>query len=158
MLKKDIGWIFSPPYGSHHGGVWEKCIRTTRKTLNALLKQQTLNDEALVTFMCEVESIINGRPIAKVSEDLRDLEPPTPNHLLLFKSGSVLPPRTFRKEDIFSHRRWHQVQYMADQFWRRWSKGLCTWRWGTPGRGGNLPRWGNPPVHIIYYFILIKFS
>ena len=36
--------------------------------------------------------------------------------------GSVLPPGTFRKEDIFSHRRWRQVQYMADQFWRRWSK------------------------------------
>ena len=78
MLKKDIELIFSPPYGSHHSGVWERCIRTTRKTLNALLKQQTLNDEALVTFMCEVESIINGKPIAKVSEDLRDLEPPTP--------------------------------------------------------------------------------
>ena len=72
--------------------------------------------------MCEVESIINGRSITKVSEDAKDLEPLTPNHLLLLKSGSVLPPGTFRKEDIFSCRRWHQVQYMADQFWRQWSK------------------------------------
>ncbi|XP_066026219.1 uncharacterized protein [Pocillopora verrucosa] len=116
----DIKWIFNPPYGSHHCGVWERCIRNTRKILNALLKQQTLDDEALVTLMCELESIINGRPITKVSEDPRDLKPLTPNHLLRFKSGSVLSPGTFRKEDIF--RRWHQVQYMADQFWRRWSK------------------------------------
>ena len=42
----------------------------------------------------------------KVSEDPRDLEPPTPNHLPLLKSGSVLPPGTFRKEDILSCRRW----------------------------------------------------
>ena len=116
LLQKDIKWTINPPYGSHHGGVWERCIRTTQKILNALLKQQTLDDEALVTLMCEVESIINGRSITKVSEDAKDLEPLTPNHLLLLKSGSVLPPGTFRKEDIFSCRRWCQVQYMADQF------------------------------------------
>ena len=29
------------------------------------------------------------------------------------------------------------------------SKGLFTWRWGTPGRWGNPLWWGNPPVHII---------
>ena len=110
LLQKDIKWTFNPPYGSHHGGVWERCIRTTQKILNALLKQQTLDDEALVTLMCAVESIINGRPITKVSEDAKDLEPLTPNHLLLLKSGSVLPPGTF------SCRRWRQVQYMADQF------------------------------------------
>ena len=32
------------------------------------------------------------------------------------------------------------------------TKGLFTWRWGTPGR------WGNPPFHIISYFILITFT
>ena len=122
LLQKDIKWTFNPPYSSHHGGVWERCIRTTRKILNPLLKQQTLDDEVLVTLMCEVESIINGRPITRVSEDAKDLEPLTPNHLLLLKSGSVLPRGTFRKKDIFSCRRWRQVQYMADQFWRRWSK------------------------------------
>lgn len=65
LLQKDIKWTINPPYGSHHGGVWERSIRTTRKILNALLKQQTLDDEALVTLMCEVESIINGRSITK---------------------------------------------------------------------------------------------
>ena len=29
LLQKDIKWTFNPPYGSHHGGVWERCIRTT---------------------------------------------------------------------------------------------------------------------------------
>ena len=32
------------------------------------------------------------------------------------------------------------------------SKGLFTWRWGTPGRRGNPLRWGNPPVHVTYHF------
>ena len=38
------------------------------------------------------------------------------------------------------------------------TKGLFTWRWGTPGRWGNPLRLGNPPVHIISHFKLITFT
>lgn len=43
--------------------------RTVRKVTKALLNEQTLDDEGLNTLMCEVESIVNGRPITKVSDD-----------------------------------------------------------------------------------------
>ena len=72
--------------------------------------------------MCEVESIINGRPITKVSDDPRDNEALTPNHLLMLRPGSPLPPGRFVKEDLYSRRRWRQVQCLADVFWRRWLK------------------------------------
>ena len=113
-------WIFNPPSGSHFGGVWERCIRTVRKVLNALLKEQTLDDEGLTTLMCEIESIVNGRPITRLSDDPSDCEALTPNHLLLLRSGPNLSPGFFRKEDTHSRRRWRQVQYMADVSWRRW--------------------------------------
>ena len=120
LLQKSIKWTFNPPASSHFGGVWERCIRTVRKVLNALLKEQVLNDEGLTTLMCEVESIINGRPITKLSDDPRDLSPLTPNHLLLLRSGPVVPPGSFAKNDTYGQRRWRQVQYLADIFWRRW--------------------------------------
>ena len=122
LLQKGIKWNFNPPYGSHYGGVWERCIRTTRKVLRALLQTQTVDDEGLVTLLCEVESIINGRPITTVSGDPNDPEPLTPNHLLLLRSEPQMPPGLFQKEDSFSRRRWRQVQYLADIFWKRWSK------------------------------------
>ena len=28
LMQKNIKWSFSPPYGSHFGGIWERCIRT----------------------------------------------------------------------------------------------------------------------------------
>ena len=120
LLQRNVKWIFNPPSGSHFGGVWERCIRTVRKVLNALLKEQTLDDEGLTTLMCEIESIVNGRPITRLSDDPSDCEALTPNHLLLLRSGPNLPPGLFRKEDTHSRRRWRQVQYMADVFWRRW--------------------------------------
>ena len=72
--------------------------------------------------MCEVEAIINGRPIRKVSEDSRDFEALSPNHLLLLGQGAVLPPGLFQREDNYFRRRWRQIQYLADQFWKRRSR------------------------------------
>ena len=28
LLQKQIKWIFNTPIASHHGGVWERCIRS----------------------------------------------------------------------------------------------------------------------------------
>ena len=102
LLQQDVHWIFNPPASSDHGGIWERYIRTTRKILNALLKEQVLSDEALLTLLREIQSIMNGRPFTQISDDPIDLEALTPNHLLLLRSGSLLPPGIFRKEDIFS--------------------------------------------------------
>ena len=96
----------------------DRCIRTVRKVMAALVKEQTLDDEGLLTLRCKVEATANGWPITKVSDDPRDPEALTPNNLLLLRSGPALPPGLFTKIDSFSRRRWRQVQYLADVFWR----------------------------------------
>ena len=120
LTQRGIKWRFNPPAGSHHGGVWERCIRTVRKVLRAIVREQSMDEESLHTLMCEVESIVNGRPITKVSDDPRDPEPLTPNHLLLLHAGPTVPPGIFSKHDSYGTRRWRQVQYLADVFWKRW--------------------------------------
>lgn len=98
LLQKNVKWIFNSPYGSHFGGIWERCLRSARRILSALLREQTADDEGLTTLMCEVESILNSRPITTVVDDPRDLEPLTPNHLLLLKAEPPLPPGLFGKK------------------------------------------------------------
>ncbi|KAL7825761.1 hypothetical protein SRHO_G00334990 [Serrasalmus rhombeus] len=120
--QKGIQWMFSPPAGSHHGGAWERLIRSVRTILNATLKLQMLDDEGFHTVLCEAEAIINSHPITKASSDPNDLEALTPNHLLLLHAKPSLPPGLFVKEDLYIHRRWKQVQYMADIFWKRWTR------------------------------------
>lgn len=120
LLQKNIKWVFNPPAGSHHGGAWERLIRSVRKVLNSTLRTQNLDEEGFHTVLCEIESILNGRPLTKASVDPDDLEVLTPNHLLLLKTSPSLPPGEFQKDDIYARRRWKQVQYMSNLFWKRW--------------------------------------
>ncbi|XP_038076006.1 uncharacterized protein LOC119744087 [Patiria miniata] len=120
LLQQGIRWQFNPPTASHMGGVWERMIRSVRKILRCLLKEQVVSDEVLLTLMAEVEAILNARPLTPLSFDPGDDEPLTPNHLLLLRANPSLPPGLFQKEDVYSRRRWRQAQFLADQFWNRW--------------------------------------
>ena len=122
MHQKNIDWKFNPPAGSHHGGVWERIIRSVRRVLNSVLGEQVLDDDGLQTLMCEVESTLNGRPLTRCSDQHEDLEPLTPNHLLLMKRKPNLPPGVFLETDNYCRRRWKQIQYLANLFLKRWTR------------------------------------
>ena len=96
---------FNPPAGSHHGGVWERMIHLVRRVLSSVLHQQKLDDDGLHTVFCEVEAILNDRPITKLM-DANDLEPLTPNHLLLLRGKPALPPGVFEHHDLYVRRCW----------------------------------------------------
>ena len=128
----------TPPASSHHGGVWERQIRTVRKILHSILYTQFLktcqSEEQLYTLriLCEVEATINSRPLTKVSEDPSDLEVLSPNDLLL-RPNHIGPPGRFSSTDIYARQRWKQMQFLADQLWKRWLREyildlFCFWK------------------------------
>ncbi|KAL7824725.1 hypothetical protein SRHO_G00327720 [Serrasalmus rhombeus] len=120
LTKDGIKWMFNPPFAPHHGGVWERLIKSLKKILHSLFREQILDDDGLLTALCEVETIMNDCPLTTVSDDPLDLEPLTPNHLLRMKVQPVIPPGIFQSTDLYVRRRWKQVQYITDLFWKRW--------------------------------------
>ncbi|XP_072020456.1 uncharacterized protein [Amphiura filiformis] len=88
----------------------------------SVIKEQILTDDSLHTLLCEIEAIVNSRPLTNAPGEVSDLEPLTPNHLLQLKSDMILPPAAAGKLSQYAKRRWRQVQYLADLFWRRWIK------------------------------------
>lgn len=60
MLQRNVKWSFNPPAGSHHGGIWERCIRTVRKVIGALMKEQVFDDEGLATFYIYIHIYLVG--------------------------------------------------------------------------------------------------
>ena len=72
-----------------------------------------MNDETLLTIMTEVEKILNDRPLTKLSEDPKDLEALTPNHLLLSHRNHCLAPGDFSTASADKYTRsWRQAQYL----------------------------------------------
>ena len=91
-LKSDITWTFNPPHA------YERMIRTIRKVfLGVLHPNVRLTDKILETVLCEVEGIINGRPMTKLSPDVDDVAVLTPNNLLILKDEIKVAPGSFDK-------------------------------------------------------------
>jgi len=66
--------------------------------------------------------MLNSRPLTPITLDPSSEGPLTPNHLRLQKGCAQMLPGVFSKVDWNGQRRWAQIQYEADQFWRRWRR------------------------------------
>ena len=117
-----IKWTFNPPAAPHMGGSWERLVRSTKEVLYGLVKDHVLTDPQLYTVLTEAEMIINSRPLTHLSDDVSDLEPLTPNHVLLGMHRNWSSLADTSEFDITSRRKWKQVQALRSEFWTRWTK------------------------------------
>ena len=117
-----IDWVFNPPHGSHFSGAVERQIRSVRKIWRSMPVARVLDHEALHTLLCEIESILNSRPLTYVATNDGSIEPISPNHLLLLRAAVKPLPGVFDASESISRRRWRYVQYLADQFWLKWKR------------------------------------
>jgi hypothetical protein len=93
-------WRFQPPAASHMSRVWERLIRSVRRSMKAVIghPHAFLSKETLRTLFAEVVTILNSRPLCPSSDDPNDLELLTPNHLLLQRRSLVIPPGMLLKK------------------------------------------------------------
>ena len=139
LSQQHIEWRFNPPAASHMGGIWERLVGSVKRALAVVLGNEVTTDEVLTTIFCEVENMINSRPLTHVTDDARDLTALTPNHFLLGRGGRCLPPGAFSEHDLHTRKRWRYTQALTDHLWRRWRKEylhtlIHRRRWKTDGR------------------------
>ena len=116
-----VQWHFNPPSSPHFGGVWERLVQSAKRVLKAVAGKQCVN-ETLLTFMAEVESLMNDRPLTHVSTDYHDEEALMPNHFLLGRRNRNFPPDVINDKDLCSRKRCQHAQVMAQHFWKRWHR------------------------------------
>ena len=78
----------------------------------AILSDARFTDEILETVLCEVESIINLRPLNKLNDSLDDLASFTPDDLLSFHGNVGGAPVKFIETDML-RKRWRHIQSMV---------------------------------------------
>nr|XP_039252522.1 uncharacterized protein LOC120329805 [Styela clava] len=120
-LKKGIDWNFSPPYAPHFGGIWERLVKSAKRTLKAVLGNLCVTDEVLTTAFAEISDIMNSRPLTHIGDNVRDPAPLTPNCLIRGHTDANTPLDTDCTSTAH-RRRWRQTEAISNQFWKRWRR------------------------------------
>ena len=115
----EITWQFNTPAAPHTGGIFERLIRSAKKTFYAIAKQKDLTDEDLYTAFCIVQGTLNSRPLTTVSSDPKDLEPITPASFLNPWADGLQHDLAPVPEDYYYQARWHRLQRIMDNYWSR---------------------------------------
>lgn len=76
---ENIKWIFNCPTAAWWGGFFERMVRSVKGLLLRMLGKSVVNYEELLTLLCDVESVMNNRPLTYVTESGSDLVPLTPS-------------------------------------------------------------------------------
>jgi hypothetical protein len=118
-----VRWIFNPPAAPWFGGAWEALVKSVKRALKVMLGNVLTVDEVFLTVIAEVEAMLNSRPLVYggSSDSPTDLSVITPNHFLHGRASSNVSPREFNQRDMSLRRRWRHSQFLANQFWCRWS-------------------------------------
>ena len=66
-------------------GAVEAVAKLTKRRLKAITHDRLFKEEALSTYLTEVEEVLNNRPLTSISDDVTELEPLTPNRFLIGK-------------------------------------------------------------------------
>ena len=125
LSRSEITWKLNAPHSSHMGGVWERMIWVSRRILDSMLaecKGKEMTHEVLTTFMAEVCTIINSRPITTISYDPDMPMVLTPSLLLTQKvPGHPAMSEGFDTKDNYKAQ-WRHVQVLVDTFWKQWKE------------------------------------
>lgn len=103
LAKQKITFHFNPPAAPHFGGVWERSIKAA---LYTTVGAQPVTEEVLQTVLLEVEGILNSKPLGYVSSSLTDLDPVTPNVLLMGRPDGSIPQIIYPETELISQHRW----------------------------------------------------
>ena len=117
LAKQQIRFQFNPPGAPHFGGTWEREIRSLKAALQVTLGSQSVTEEVLRTVLTEIEGILTSKPLAYVSSDVADVDPVTPNSLLMGRPDSSLPQIVYPASEMLTRKRWRHSQVLADHFW-----------------------------------------
>ena len=113
--QRGTEWVTIPPRAPHFGGIWEAAVKSMKHHLRRVVGTQILHYEELSTILCQIEAVLNSRPLVPLSSDPNDLQVITPNHFLI----GVSPNEPDRQESKISlNCRYRLLQQIQKDFWK----------------------------------------
>ena len=125
LMELGTNWQPIPPSAPHMGGIWESVVKSAKGLLKRMFGTGALNVFQLTTVICEIEAILNSRPLGPVSDDPADLQALTPAMLLTGFKHDLFPVVPGRKPAQLAVskdplQRYRYLQSLIAEFWNRW--------------------------------------
>jgi hypothetical protein len=121
LLENQIKWKFIPPNAPHWGGSWEAAVKSFKTHLFRVIGAQILSYEELYTLLCQIEAVLNTRPLGLLSADPSEPAPLMPAHFLNTVPLRSLPAAEITEERIHRLSRYSLLENLVQSYWRRWS-------------------------------------
>lgn len=137
-VSEGIEWSFIPPYSPHFGGLWEAGVKSVKHHLKRVLANAHLFFEEFNTVLCQIESILNSRPLSPLSSDPNDFLPLSPAHFIIGRTLTSLPDENLENVAINRLTRYQLAQQLCQHFWSRWKREyICELQRRTKWKASN---------------------
>lgn len=90
LSQNAISWKFIPARSLHFGGLWESVVKSVKRHLHRIAGSLTFTFEELNKLFCQIEAILNSRPILPISSNPNDTQILTPANFLVGDSLMAL--------------------------------------------------------------------
>jgi transposase InsO family protein len=115
--QQGIKFDFTPPYSPHFNSIAEVAVRSTKYHLKRMLGMSNFTYEEMYTCLCQIEAVLNSRPITPLFSDLSDLTTLTPSHFLIGRSLMSIPHPQVPDIQINRLERYRRIELVKQHFW-----------------------------------------
>lgn len=120
--QKGIEWRFIPPRSPHWGGIWEAAVKSAKYHLKRTIGKCKLTITELWTYVSEIATILNMRPMIPVAftpdENKKIL---TAHDLMNGLPMTVAPEPVLSDVNLGYQKRWKIIAALRQSFWNTWS-------------------------------------
>ncbi|GFW78337.1 integrase catalytic domain-containing protein [Trichonephila clavipes] len=122
LTNESIEWNFIPPRSPNHGGLWEAGVKAFKFHLKRVVGNAHLTLEEFITILCEIEAVLNSRPLTPLTSNFDDFETLTPGHFLVGRplTSIVEPQITNINENQLS--RFERVKKITQHIYKLWKR------------------------------------
>ena len=127
VSSRGIRWSFITEFAPWEGGFYERLVGMVKMCIRKTVGPIVLSFEQMCTFSCEIESVMNSRPLVYVDGDYGDVEriiSPANYLSMIWFTGTPeiedLPDNKLRLTAAKLLDFWKKGQKHLDNFWRIW--------------------------------------
>ena len=128
--ERGIHWKLNIDEAPWTGGVWERLVSCVKRCMKKVVGTKKLTYVELQTLVCEIEMILNNRPIGvDYDDDQEDIL--TPNHLVFGRRLNATnedgcSTMSTNEDNRLLGKRKKVLDKMLSHFWERWRKEYVT--------------------------------